>query len=158
MTTAAPACPHPAPPGGVARTVGELMRPGIVTCARSATVAEIARIMEASGTDCVVILTNGQDGSRGPVAWGLVTREDLARPLAESDPLATAEELARTPIVRAHVDLGIAEAQSLLSAMGVSHLVVADSAHEIPLAVVSERELTFPPHQTHSAEKGNRHV
>jgi predicted transcriptional regulator len=136
MTTAKPPRP-PAP----ADTVGGVMRPGIVTCARSATVAEVARIMDATGTDCVVILSNGHDGSRFPLVWGMVTRDDLTRPLAQGGSMATAEELARTPIVRARADLKIADARSLCSAMGVSHLLVIDHPHATPLAVVSVAEL-----------------
>lgn len=144
MTTAAtphsPAC---------ATTVGEVMRPGIVTCARSATTAEVARIMDATGTDCIVILSNGHDEDRFPVVWGMVSREDLARPLGESNPLATAAELARTPIVRVHSDLPVADAQSLAYATGVGHLLVIDAAHGTPLAVISDTELAFPQHRTH---------
>lgn len=125
-------------------TVGEVMRPGIVTCARTATPDDLARIMHAGRTDCVVILSSGQNVEHFPVVWGLVTREDLLRPLAELDPEATAEEIARTPVVRARVDLPIAQAQSLCAAVGVSHLLVIDPAHGTPLGVVSEADLAFP--------------
>jgi predicted transcriptional regulator len=139
MTTSAPMrTPTPVD------TVGGLMRPGIVTCARTATAGEVARIMDATGTDCVVILSNGHDESQFPTVWGMVTREDLARPLGQANPLATAEELARTPIVRTHADLKIADARSLCSAMGVSYLLVVDPTHATPLAVVSETDLRFP--------------
>lgn len=134
---------------GATRTVGEVMRPGIVTCARTATVADLARIMRDSGTDCVVILSNGHGVDQFPVVWGLITSQDLMRPIAELDPLATAEELARTAVVRVRVNLTVAEAQSLSAAVGVSHLLVIDSAHGTPLGIVSDADLasytTSPP-------------
>lgn len=148
----------PTAPRGAATTVGEVMRAGIVTCARSATVAEIARIMDACRTDCVVVLGNGPDSERFPAVCGLVTRDDLARPLGAGDPLATAEELTRTPAVRARFDLTIAEARSLCAAVGVSHLLVVDSGAGTPLGVVSDSELAFPPPHIHAPKKGTDHV
>lgn len=158
MTTSAPSREGtPATPPASTRTVGEVMRPGIVTCGRSATVAEIARIMDACRTDCVVILSNGDDIERFPPVWGLVSREDLARPPSESDPPATAEELARTPVVRARFDLTIAEARALCAAVGVSHLLVIDSVGETPLGIVSDTELAFPPSHADSHRKEADH-
>jgi len=126
---------------GRARTVGEVMRSGIVTCARTATAIDLARIMRDSHTDCVVILSNGHSADQFPVVWGLVTRDDLLRPIAEVDPLATAEELARTPVVRVRFDLTIAQAESLCAAVGVSHLLVIDSAHGTPIGLVRDTDL-----------------
>lgn len=117
------------------------MHPGIVTCARTATATDLARIMRDCHTDCVVILSNGHSADQFPVVWGLVTRDDLLRPIAEADPLATAEEFARIPVVRARADLTIAEAQSLCAAVGVSHLLVIDSAHGTPLGIVRDADL-----------------
>jgi CBS domain-containing protein len=134
---------------GEARTVGEVMRPGIVTCARTATATDLARMMRDCHTDCIVILSNGHSADQFPVVWGLVTRDDLLRPIAEVDPTTPAEDLARTPVVRARVDLTIAEAQSLCAAVGVSHLLVVDSAHGTPLGLVSDVELS-----THAATTG----
>ena len=91
--------------------------------------------------DCIVILSNGHTADQFPIVWGLITRSDLLRPIAKVDPEATAEELARTPIVRARVDLPVAEAESLCAAVGVSHLLVIDSARGTPLGVVSDADL-----------------
>ena len=120
--------------------------------------AEIARIMDACRTDCVVILSNGDDIERFPPVWGLVSREDLARPPSESDPPATAGELARTPVVRARFDLTIAEARALCAAVGVSHLLVTDSVGETPLGMVSDTELASPPPQIDSRMTGTDQV
>ena len=122
-------------------TVGEVMHPGVITCARTATATEVARIMHECRTDCLVILTNGHGVEHSPVVWGMVTRDDLMRPIAEVDPDATAEQLAQTPVVRARVDLGLSEARSLCAAVGVSHLLVIDPGHGTPLGVVSDMEL-----------------
>lgn len=124
-----------------ARTVRDVMRPGIVACARTATVSDLAQIMDECHTDCVVILSNGHGVDHLPVVWGLVTREDLRRPIAELDPRATAEQIARTPIVRTHADISIEQARSLCAAVGVSHLLVADHAHGAPLGIVSDAAL-----------------
>lgn len=96
MTASAPSPPRQRAVGAT-RTVGDVMRPGIVTCARTATATDLARMMRDCHTDCVVILSNGHSADQFPVVWGLVTRDDLLRPIAETDPAATAEELARTP-------------------------------------------------------------
>ncbi len=121
--------------------MGDVMRPGIVTCARTATATDLGRMMRDCHTDCIVILSNGHSADQLPVVWGLVTRDDLLRPIAEADPAATADELARTPVVRARVNLTIAEAESLCAAFGVSHLLVIDSAHGTPLGLVSDADL-----------------
>jgi predicted transcriptional regulator len=141
--TSSPTCHHPV---DETATVGEVMRPGIVTCARTATATDLARIMRDCHTDCVVILSNGHSADQFPVVWGLVTREDLLRPIAEADQLATAEDFARTPVVRARANLTIAEARSLCAAVGVGHLLVIDSAHGTPLGLVSEADLAPYPH------------
>lgn len=144
-TSSAPTT-HPESPRP-ATTVGDVMRPGIVACARTATASDLARIMRDCHTDCVVILSNGHGIDHFPVVWGLVTREDLPRPLAELDPQATAEEIARTPVVRTHTDLSIAQARSLCAAVGVSHLLVIDPETRTPLGVVSEGELDAAIHE-----------
>jgi len=131
-----------------ASTVRDVMRPGIVACARTATASELARIMQDCHTDCVVILSNGHGVDHLPVAWGLVTRDDLVRPIAELDPQATAEEIARTPIVRTHPDLSLDQARSLCAAVGVSHLLVVDHAHGMPLGIVSDAALEPPHHKS----------
>ena len=122
-------------------TVGEVMRPGIVTCLRTSTAADVARIMREARTDCVVILSNGHGVEQFPFVWGLVTREDLVRPLAELEPVVTAEELTRTPVVRARPELTLAQARSLCDAVGVTHLLVIDGGHGTPLGIVSDAEL-----------------
>ena len=141
MTPSAPSTVAQHRPADRSPTVGDVMRPGIVTCARSATAADLVRIMHDARTDCVVILSNGHGIDQFPVVWGMVIREDLVRPLAEVDPLATAAQLARTPVVRARPELTLAEARSLCGAVGVSHLLVIDSAHGTPLGIVSDADL-----------------
>lgn len=126
---------------GEARTVGDIMRPGIVPCARSASPPELARIMDVCSTDCVVVLGNGHNVDRHPTVWGLVTGCDLARPIALANPRITAEDLAATPVIRARADLPIAQAAALLTATGVGHLLVIDPEHGAPLGVVSAQLL-----------------
>jgi|SRR5579875_1760983 len=135
------------------QTVGEVMRPGIVPCARTATAEELARIMGATHADCVVILSGSHGVDRFPFVWGWVTREDLLRPLAALEPNATAEEIARTPIVRARVDFTVREARTLCDSIGVSHLLVVDPEHDTPLGVVSDSDLPRPTGDTAEPRK-----
>lgn len=128
-----------------ARTVGEVMQPGIVACARSASPLEVARIMDVCDTDCVAVLSNGHDDDERPIVWGLVTGRDLARAIALANPPVTAEDLAASPVIRVRVDLPIAQAAALLAAIGVSHLLVIDPEHGAPLGVVSAPMLAQRP-------------
>jgi CBS domain-containing protein len=120
-----------------ARTVGEVMRAGIVPCARTASPAEVARIMDICDTDCVAVLSNGHGDDEHPIVWGLVTGHSLARVIAPASSHVTAEDLAATPVIRVRADLPIAQAEALLEAIGISHLLVIDPEHGAPLGVVS---------------------
>lgn len=124
-----------------ALTVGDIMQPGIVPCARSASPADVARIMDVCATDCVVVLSHGHGVDAHPTVWGLVTARDLARPIALANPHVTAEDLAATPVIRARPELPIGQAAALLAAVAVSHLLVIDPEHGAPLGVVSAQTL-----------------
>lgn len=128
-------------------TVGDIMRAGIVSCARSASPTELARIMRVCRTDCVVVLSNGHSADEHPIVWGLVTESDLARPLALDSASETAEALATTHVIRARADLTVAAGEALLAATGVSHLLVIDPEHGTPLGVVSARTLAQSHHE-----------
>lgn len=97
--------------------------------------------MDICDTDCVAVLSNGHDDDEHPIVWGLVTGRGLARAIALANPRVTAEDLAATPVIRVRVDTSIAQAEALLTALGISHLLVIDPEHGAPLGVVSAQSL-----------------
>jgi CBS domain-containing protein len=118
------------------RTVGEVMRQGIVGCAPDTTVREIARLMSDHRIHCVVVggLSEGPRGTR--LVWGVVSDLDLARAVA-SDPDATAGQVAATEPLTAKPSDTLTEIARVMGEHDVAHVVVIDERDAEPIGVVS---------------------
>src|SRR5690348_5285275 len=77
-------------------TVGEAMRPGVISCPPDAGAVDVARLMATSHVHCVV--TRRGDG------WGLITAMDVLRDAIGGNGDTTAADLARAPITVAVSD------------------------------------------------------
>lgn len=127
-------------PGG-AKTVGEAMHPGVVTCDRSASAEEIAALMHANDIHCVVVVEPSIGGRHDPLVWGIVSDLDLVRPNADGGRPATAETLAQTPVVRARTDATLDEAAHAMAEAHTAHLVVIDPQGGGPLGILAASDI-----------------
>lgn len=79
--------------------VSEVMHPGIVSCSRAASAAEIARIMASCRVHCVAVMGLSQDQRQDPLIWGIVSDLDLLDAATDAGSSATAATLAREPVI-----------------------------------------------------------
>ena len=114
----------------ISATVGEVMRPGVVTCAPAATIPAIAAAMMTHGIHAVVV--NAIPG-HDPLA--ISDLELLAGALRGGDPRAG--DLARELIDTISTREPIAHAIDIMSTRSVSHLLAVDPDSGDPAGVVS---------------------
>jgi CBS domain-containing protein len=117
--------------------VGEAMHPGIVSCHRSATAAEIARAMARSRVHCVAVLSAPAEDPDQPYVWGIVSDLDLLGSAADPEGPGTAAELAGQPVVAVTPAMTVQEAAEAMVSNRVSHVVVLDGEQRTPVGVLS---------------------
>src|SRR6476661_3302369 len=88
----------------IVRTVGEVMRLGVVTCAPDTALSEVAHLMSAYRIHCVVVsgLTEDTHGTR--LVWGVVSDLDLARAVAYGQDVTAAQVAATEPVTASPYD------------------------------------------------------
>jgi CBS domain-containing protein len=117
--------------------VADVMHPGIVSCARTSTASEIARLMVSADVHCVAVLSPSPEPGHPPLVWGIVTDLNLLRAQADGDPEATAETLAGGQVIRVRPTQTVDEAAAVMVGAGVHHLVVIDDVELQPIGIVS---------------------
>ena len=122
------------------RTVGEVMRLGVVTCAPDTPLTEVARLMSAYRIHCVVVGGLSEDVHGTRLVWGVVSDLDLARAVASGQE-ATAGQVAATEPVTASPFDSLAGVAQVMTEHAVSHLVVVDEKATGPLGVISTLDL-----------------
>jgi len=105
--------------------VGDVANPGLISCTRESTAAEVAQMLHRGECSAAVIREHGAATGEGRV-WGVVSHEDLVRAVAADDPRISAEALARTPAIRVRTDQTVREAARVMDAARVSGLLVID--------------------------------
>jgi len=123
-----------------ARTVGDAMHPGVITCLPRASLRDVARIMSSSRVHAVVVWGDEEDDSEG--IWGLVSDLDLVAAAAQGSPTArSAVGVAGTPTVTVRDSDTLQHAAELMSQNGVTHLVVVADGVERPAGILSTLDL-----------------
>jgi len=133
------------------KTVRDLMHRGLITCAKDATLGEVAQLLGQFHVHALLV----SDGTGSPV--GILTDFDLLAGewlSSNSESLAamrkmTAGELMTTPLNRVKAELSSCEAAGVMRRLGVSHLVVEEggqlvgvlSASDLVAGMVLERGL-----------------
>jgi CBS domain-containing protein len=122
------------------RTVGEVMRLGVVTCEPDTPLSEVAGLMSAYRIHCVVVsgLTEDVHGTR--LIWGVVSDLDLARAVASGQE-ATAGQVAATEPVTASPFASLADVAQVMADHEVAHLVVVDAKAPEPIGMISTLDL-----------------
>jgi CBS domain-containing protein len=109
-------------------TVGDAMHRGIVTCAPTTTLREVAELLAQHGVHCAVV----GDGA-GRKLWGIVSDLDLMRGLGSPLPL-TAGNLAALDVLTVGPRDELRRAVQLMAEHDVAHLIVVEGT---PVGIVS---------------------
>jgi CBS domain-containing protein len=112
-----------------ARTVGEVMHRGIVTCPPSASLREVAELLAAHSVHCAVVA-----GDPARTMWGIVSDLDLVRGLGSPVALV-AGNLAALDVVTVAPGDELRHAAQLMAEHDVAHLIVVEGG--TPVGVLS---------------------
>ena len=148
------------------RTVGEVMRLGVVTCAPDTALSEVARLMSAYRIHCVVVDGLGEEVHGTRLVWGVVSDLDLARAVASGQEATAGQVAATEPMTASPYDT-LTDVAQVMSEHEVAHLVVIDGAgrgahghdlHARPRARLLRRRLgaggRTPPHRQPRPHRG----
>jgi CBS domain-containing protein len=118
-------------------TVAEVMHPGVLVCGPESPLRYAAGVMATHGVHAVVVLGDDEEGG----LWGVVSDVDLVAAIARRElDLHTAGGMARTPLVTVSREQSLAQAAELMSAHGVTHLIVVGSRHR-PIGILSTLDI-----------------
>lgn len=114
--------------------VADAMHAGVITCSRSSSLGDVARLMVEHSVHCIVVT----DEADAESLWGVVSDLDLVaaasvRDLDEQSAGATAATSATT----VSPDETLQRAAQLMTEHGTSHLVVVDAQSGHPVGVLS---------------------
>jgi len=137
METVAPSTGYLAPSFAHA-TVGDAMRPWVLTCDPATPLVTVAQRMAGEQVHAIVVLDAGDGGERR--LRGLVTDVDLLRHAAHVEEL-TAADVAETPILQAHADERLAAVAERMARHGITHVLVVDPACGRPVGVLSSLDI-----------------
>ena len=114
-------------------TVGDAMRPRVMTCDPETPLITVAQLMATEHVHAVVLLSKDENG-RHPRA--IVTDRDLLREAPRLLEL-TASEAAGGELLDAHLGEPLADAARRMAEHGASHLLVVDDRTDRPVGVLS---------------------
>jgi CBS domain-containing protein len=112
-----------------ARTVGDAMHRGIVTCAPAASLREVAELLAEHSVHCAVVA-----GDPERTMWGIVSDLDLMRGLCSSVPLVAGNLAALDVVTVAPAD-ELQHAAQLMAEHDVAHLIVVEDG--TPVGILS---------------------
>jgi CBS domain-containing protein len=118
------------------RTVGEVMRLGVVTAEPDTPLSEVARLMSAYRIHCVVVggLNEGVRGTS--LVWGVVSDLDLVRAVASGQEATAGQVAATEPLTASPFD-SLADVAQVMADHEVAHLVVVDAKVARPMGMIS---------------------
>jgi CBS domain-containing protein len=112
-----------------ARTVGEVMHRGIVTCPPTASLREVAELLATHSVHCAVVA-----GDPVRTMWGIISDLDLVRGLGSPVSLV-AGNLAALDVVTVAPQDELRHAAQLMAEHDVAHLIVVEDG--TPVGVLS---------------------
>jgi CBS domain-containing protein len=136
METIAPSTGYLAPSFEHA-TVGDAMRPWVLTCDPATPLVTVAQRMAGEHVHAIVVLSAG-DGGR--TLLGVVTDADLLRHAARVEEL-TAGDVADPQILQVHADARLPQVAEQMARHGVTHVLVVDPACRRPVGVLSSLDI-----------------
>jgi CBS domain-containing protein len=118
------------------RTVGEVMRLGVVTAEPDTPLSEVARLMSAYRIHCVVVGGLSEDVHGTRLVWGVVSDLDLARAVASGQEATAGQVAATEPLTASPFD-SLADVAQVMADHEVAHLVVVDATVAEPMGMIS---------------------
>ena len=119
-------------------TVGDAMRPRVLTCDPATPLVTVAQMMAGEHVHAIVVLGEAGDGERR--LWAVVTDRELLRVAARIDEL-TAGEAATGEILEARADERLADAARRMAEHGVTYMLVVDDRNGRPVGVLSTLDI-----------------
>ena len=121
-------------------TVGDVMRPGVMSCAPDAPLVSVAQTMATHHVHSVVVAgITTDDAGTDHLVWGLVSDMDIVRAAEAGIEGHTASDAARTEVVTVDLATPLAEAARLMDSHHTAHLVVTSGGQ--PAGVISSLDL-----------------
>ena len=121
-------------------TVGDVMRPGVMSCAPDAPLVSVAQTMATHHVHSVVVAgVTTDDAGTDHLIWGLVSDMDIVRAAEAGIEGHTASDAARTEVVTVDLATPLSEAAKLMDSHHTAHLVVTSGGQ--PAGVISSLDL-----------------
>ena len=121
-------------------TVGDVMRPGVMSCAPDAPLVSVAQTMATHHVHSVVVAgITTDDAGTDHLVWGLVSDMDIVRAAEAGIEGHTASDAARTEVVTVDLATPLAEAARLMDSHHTANLVVTSGGQ--PAGVISSLDL-----------------
>ena len=121
-------------------TVSDAMHPGIIACEPDATLPEVARIMATHHVHCVAVV--GISHEEPPCGvWSVISDLDVLRAGIRAGESSSARSIAQEMLITVEPSVSLREAAELMSAHGVSHLVVVEAGAERPIGILSTADI-----------------
>jgi CBS domain-containing protein len=118
-------------------TVGDAMRPGVMTCDPETTAVEIARVMATHHVHCVAVMDGTRRGDTAALPWGIVSDLGLVDAVTGNQTESTARAMVDQPIITVEPNMPLREAGRLMAVNRTPHLLVIDPATRHPVGVLS---------------------
>lgn len=116
-------------------SVGDVMRPGVISCPREATLSSMAATLVTHGIHAVVV------SPLSPATPLIVTDMEIVRAAVEQPGTATAADVAREPIATVSADATLDDAVEMMAARYVTHLLATDPASGAPAGILSSLDV-----------------
>jgi CBS domain-containing protein len=121
-------------------TVSDAMHPGIITCEPDASLSEVARIMATRHVHCVAVV--GISHEEPPCGvWSVISDLDVIRAGVRDGVESSARAISGEPLITVEPSVPLRAAGELMSAHGVSHLVVVEPRTERPIGILSTADI-----------------
>jgi len=121
--------------------VRESMHPGILSCGKTTSASEVARMMVSHHVHCVAVMGLSRDGRDNPLVWGIISDLDLLAAAANPDAGTSAADLAREPVIVIRPDDSLQDAAQAMSRYHASHLVVIEPEQFTPIGIISSLDI-----------------
>jgi CBS domain-containing protein len=121
--------------------VGDVMTEGLISCAPSTPLRNVARLMAAHRVHSVFVFDYGQEDDEDAELWGVVSDLDLVAAAWADIDSQSAGQSAVTPLVYVSRDDDLRHAAQLMAESGVSHLAVVHPLTRRPIGVVSTLDI-----------------
>jgi CBS domain-containing protein len=118
-------------------TVADAMHPGIVSCAPTATVSDVARLMATHHVHCIAAIGIEPDDTGERLVWKVISDFDLLSAGLASESEQLASEIVVRPMITIEPAMPLREAANLMLSRGSAHLVVVDAETQRPVGILS---------------------